>query len=79
MVGSNVDQRVFAELVDVTFPDLSAHLEKIGMPIIICSLPWFLCFFISYVPMEVALRILDWYDDLSFCLLSICLLIFIAN
>lgn len=47
MVGSNVDQRVFAELVGEKFPAIAKHLTDIGLPIVIVSLPWFLCLFIS--------------------------------
>lgn len=47
MVGSNVDQRVFAELVAERFPAIAKHLADIGLPIVIVSLPWFLCLFIS--------------------------------
>jgi hypothetical protein len=67
MVGSNVDQRVFAELVAERYPQIAKHLHDIGLPIVIVSLPWFLCLFITYVPMEAALRILDCEGDTSVC------------
>jgi hypothetical protein len=59
MIGSNVDQRVFAELLSTTFPKIAKHLADIGLPVMIISLPWFLCCYIGFVPFEVAMRILD--------------------
>jgi hypothetical protein len=59
MIGSNVDQRVFAELLGNAFPKIAKHMTDIGLPVMIVSLPWFLCCYIGFVPMEVAMRILD--------------------
>ncbi len=40
-------------------PHIVQHLDKTGLPLALLSLPWFLCLFIGYVPLEVSLRILD--------------------
>jgi len=59
MIGSIVDQKIFDNLTQLHFPKLYAHLNKVGLPITILSLPWFMCLFIGYIPWEVAMRILD--------------------
>ena len=52
-------KRVFADLVADRLPALSAHLSSVGLPILLVALPWFLCLFIGYVPLECALRVVD--------------------
>jgi len=39
--------------------ELVDHFTSIGVDMSLIALPWFLCFFIGYVPWEVTLRILD--------------------
>jgi len=41
-MGSIVDQQIFVELVNDYLPDLAAHLEKIGIPVEMLTLPWFM-------------------------------------
>lgn len=68
MIGSIVDQRIFEgtpgcasfnflDLMKERMHNVSKHLEGIGLPIAMVCLPWFLCLFISYVPMEVDLLV----------------------
>ncbi|GAM25043.1 hypothetical protein SAMD00019534_082180 [Acytostelium subglobosum LB1] len=59
MIGSIIDQKIFAHLVKTHLPDVNAHLDKIGLPINILSLPWFMCMFVSYIPFPVATRVVD--------------------
>eukprot|EP01112_Ceratiomyxa_fruticulosa_P018034 TRINITY_DN5712_c0_g1_i1.p1 TRINITY_DN5712_c0_g1~~TRINITY_DN5712_c0_g1_i1.p1 ORF type:complete len:800 (-),score=169.49 TRINITY_DN5712_c0_g1_i1:139-2538(-) len=59
MIGSIVDQKTFAILIKSHFPKLHQHLEAIGLPVTILSLPWFMCLYIGYIPWEVALRVID--------------------
>eukprot|EP01111_Echinosteliopsis_oligospora_P012293 TRINITY_DN4194_c1_g2_i1.p1 TRINITY_DN4194_c1_g2~~TRINITY_DN4194_c1_g2_i1.p1 ORF type:complete len:479 (-),score=70.92 TRINITY_DN4194_c1_g2_i1:56-1468(-) len=59
MIGSIVDQKIFDALTLQFFPLLHAHLNNIGLPVTILSLPWFMCLFIGYIPWEVAMRIVD--------------------
>jgi len=59
LMGSIVDQQIFAKLVATYLPTLSAHLEKIGIPVGMLALPWFMCFFIGYVPWDCSLRAVD--------------------
>eukprot|EP01132_Coremiostelium_polycephalum_P010393 gene10393-12764_t len=59
MIGSIIDQKIFADLVKSYVPDVYLHLEKVGLPINILSLPWFMCLFVSYIPFSVATRVID--------------------
>eukprot|EP01133_Synstelium_polycarpum_P005265 gene5265-6098_t len=59
MIGSIIDQKIFAHLVNQHLPDVYNHLERIGLPINILSLPWFMCMFVSYIPYPVATRVVD--------------------
>ncbi len=40
-------------------PDVHEHVMKLGLPISMMTLPWFLCLSVGYVPFELSLRILD--------------------
>ncbi len=59
MIGSVVDLHVFDHLVHQHLPKIAAHLKRDGLDVQLIALPWFLCLFIGYVPLEVVLRILD--------------------
>ncbi len=53
MIGSIVDQRIFEELVNERLPKIADRLQEVFIPMQLISLPWFLCLFIGYVPLEV--------------------------
>ncbi len=53
MIGSIVDQRIFEGLMQERVPHITEHLEELDLPLQLISLPWFLCLFIGYVPLEV--------------------------
>eukprot|EP01126_Amoeba_proteus_P063944 TRINITY_DN8888_c0_g1_i2.p1 TRINITY_DN8888_c0_g1~~TRINITY_DN8888_c0_g1_i2.p1 ORF type:complete len:952 (+),score=232.86 TRINITY_DN8888_c0_g1_i2:49-2904(+) len=59
LIGSIVDLQIFVKLVRIYLPKLETHLEKIGLPVETISLPWFMCFFIGYIPWTVSLRVID--------------------
>lgn len=59
LFGSQVDQKVFNRLVKTKYPDLYAHLKKVGMPLHLLTLPWFMTFLIECVPWESSLMVLD--------------------
>lgn len=50
LMGSIVDLQIFIQLVKRYLPDLEAHMTEVGLPLVVISLPWFMCFFISYIP-----------------------------
>lgn len=41
------------ELMNEHLPHITKHIDHCGLPLAMISLPWFLCLFIGYVPMEV--------------------------
>ena len=45
--------------MDEKLPHIISKLSLIDCPLQLISLPWFLCFFVGYVPLEVSLRIFD--------------------
>jgi hypothetical protein len=60
MLGSIVDLRIFSGYVNKLRPRLWQHLhQQCGMDLTLVALPWFLCFFIGYLPWMVCLRVFD--------------------
>ena len=59
LMGAQVDQAVFKELVVEKLPVLSAHLEKHGVDPALFSLNWFLCLFVDTLPVNTYLHIWD--------------------
>lgn len=63
IVGAQIDQGVLNELVQTYLPDLHSHLDNLGI-IKMISIAWFLTIFLSVIPYESSLQILDcfFYD-----------------
>ncbi|XP_050344939.1 TBC1 domain family member 9 isoform X3 [Nymphalis io] len=63
VVGALVDQGVLEELTKAHLPELHAKLDELGMMKMI-SLSWFLTLFISVMPYECAVNVMDcfFYD-----------------
>lgn len=59
LFGSQVDQKVFNRLVKTKYPELYAHLKKVGMPLHLLTLPWFMTFLIECIPWESSLMVID--------------------
>jgi hypothetical protein len=59
LVGSVVDQAVFASFVKVHLPGLHAHLNELQMDLSTFSVPWFLCLYLNSVSLHVAVKFLD--------------------
>ena len=59
LFGSLIDQQIFVLLVRNFLPGVSKHLEELNIPLAVITLPWLLCLFIGYIPMEATLRTLD--------------------
>lgn len=82
-----VDQGVLEELTEVHLPELHAKLDELGMMKMI-SLSWFLTLFISVMPYECAVNVMDcfFYDGakvifqvyIYWCTLLRCISKFIA-
>ena len=51
---------MFKDLVDVSFPTLTAYLEQqLGVDVSSVSTNWFLCIFVNSLPLESCLRVWD--------------------
>ena len=63
VVGAQIDQSVLNELIATHLPDLHERLDQLGM-IKMISLSWFLTIFLSVIPIESALHVVDcfFYD-----------------
>ncbi|GEQ70797.1 hypothetical protein JCM33374_g4476 [Metschnikowia sp. JCM 33374] len=59
MYGTLLDQRVFESLVEDKIPMLWGHLLKHDIQLSVISLPWFLCLYLTSMPLVFAFRILD--------------------
>lgn len=59
MYGTLLDQRVFESLVEQTMPMLWNHITKHDIQLSVISLPWFLCLYLTSMPLIFAFRILD--------------------
>ncbi|XP_037090679.1 TBC1 domain family member 9-like, partial [Pollicipes pollicipes] len=58
VVGALVDQGVLEDLISVELPDLYTKLEQLGVVGMI-SLSWFLTIFLSVMPFESAVNVMD--------------------
>lgn len=60
MVGSVIDQKVFLHLVQTHLPVLSRHLlQVVEIDLQLVSVPWFVCLYLSSLPLSAAGRVLD--------------------
>lgn len=60
IVGAQIDQGVLNELIASHIPGLHSRLDELGM-IRMITLSWFLTIFLSVMPYESALHIIDWF------------------
>jgi hypothetical protein len=77
MIGSLADQRVFEVLVSIYLPEIYHHLEEVGIPIQLISIPWFMCLYINCLPLEVTLT--DHYNLFSFSVFRLYIEFWIAS
>jgi len=59
LIGAQIDQAVFKELVTEKLPSLATHLENHGVDPALFSLNWFLCLFVDTLPVATYLHIWD--------------------
>jgi Rab-GTPase-TBC domain len=52
--GVKVDQKVLSYLVDMKFPAVTSHLEKVGVDLSAVVVSWFLCLFVTSLDQEGA-------------------------
>lgn len=80
LMGFKTDSQVFEMLLKQYFPDISDMLFKLGLPIALCTAPWFMCLFINILPIETVMRIFDWlFSEGGHILFSIGLSLFDLN
>ena len=59
MLGAQVDNKLFSQLLRKHLPRLAAHLDTLGMdPGMVCG-QWFLCIFCNRMPCETVARVWD--------------------
>jgi len=59
MLGVQVDNEVLTHFMRVYLPDISSHLEGLGVTLSLCSIQWFLCLFVNNFPAETTIRLWD--------------------
>jgi len=59
LIGVQVDQEVFKELICEKLPELAIHLESHRVDPTLFSLNWFLCLFVDSLPVNTYLHIWD--------------------
>jgi hypothetical protein len=59
MIGILADSGAFQDILSLDLPDVSVLLDEFSLPATLFCLPWFMCLFVSFVPMGTALRIVD--------------------
>ncbi|XP_031635302.1 growth hormone-regulated TBC protein 1-A isoform X2 [Contarinia nasturtii] len=80
MRGLITDIGVLHGLIDVRAPEISQHLETIGMPFPVVTTKWFICMFAEVLPVETVLRIWDCvFFEGSKILFRVCLTLFLQH
>lgn len=59
MRGLITDIAVLQELLDARSPEISQHLETVGMPFPVVTTKWLICMFSEVLPVETVLRVWD--------------------
>ncbi|XP_066278970.1 TBC1 domain family member 2B-like [Branchiostoma lanceolatum] len=59
LAGSQVDQRVFKDLLKEKLPHLSSHLDNNNVDLSLVTFNWFLTIFVDGIPTDTMLRIWD--------------------
>ena len=59
LAGVHIDQAVFGDLLAERLPRISAHFDKLSLPIGPFTVNWFLCLFVNTLPLETSLHVWD--------------------
>lgn len=57
--GTIINQKIFTRLLQLKKPNIASYLREKDVPIEVVVTPWFMCLFISYLPKQIVVRILD--------------------
>lgn len=60
MVGSKTDAHIFEALLYTYFPMIAHQLFDLGLPVVLRTASWFLCMFVTILPIETTMRVFDW-------------------
>lgn len=60
MVGSKTDAHIFEALLYTYFPLIAHQLFDLGLPVVLRTASWFLCMFVTILPIETTMRVFDW-------------------
>src|SRR5690606_38280069 len=71
LIGSISDQKLFDKLVKYFLPNVHNHFKEKKLPLSMVTFKWFLCLYISCIPMEATLRIFDclFFEGFESCFL----------
>eukprot|EP01119_Soliformovum_irregulare_P023356 TRINITY_DN8143_c0_g1_i7.p1 TRINITY_DN8143_c0_g1~~TRINITY_DN8143_c0_g1_i7.p1 ORF type:complete len:485 (-),score=130.11 TRINITY_DN8143_c0_g1_i7:30-1484(-) len=58
--GSRVDARILSHYLKKRIPKLFKHFQKINLELSVFCTHWFLCLYVTALPVETAFRIWDW-------------------
>ena len=59
LAGVHIDQAVFKDLLKDRLPRVSAHFDKLALPLGPVTVNWFLCLFVNTLPLETSLHVWD--------------------
>lgn len=60
MVGSKTDAHIFEAMLYTYFPIIAHQLFDLGLPVVLRTASWFLCMFVTILPIETTMRVFDW-------------------
>jgi Ca2+-binding EF-hand superfamily protein len=60
MVGSKTDAHIFEAMLYTYFPLIAHQLYDLGLPVVLRTASWFLCMFVTILPVETTMRVFDW-------------------
>jgi len=61
LMGAQVDQRVFRDLIDEKVPKLGNHFNNLKFDLSLISFNWFLTVFVDFFPIELTFKVWDTY------------------
>eukprot|EP01133_Synstelium_polycarpum_P020199 gene20199-24220_t len=66
MLGAQIDQQVFHDLLCLMFPELITHFKSIGVVIQILTIEWFLCLFSTILPAQKQVKDSEELKDIKY-------------
>lgn len=79
MVGSLAQLSVLERLLVQVCPAVAARVDEHGFRVSMAATGWFMCLFVTFLPLEICLRVLDNYFYSTHFVFRVALSIFILN